>query len=98
MGSKTGTERPGAPPGRPGGPGWPGATSGGLRSAVVTSESRRACPARGCWQRNRQFTQPPAAAWRWRVDIKVVTTSAAATAAPAVAAVTATMTAAVPKK
>ena len=51
-----------------------------------------------CWQRNRQFTQPPAAARRWRVDMKVVKTNAAATAAPAVAVSTATMAAAVPKK
>ena len=51
-----------------------------------------------CWQRNRQFTQPPATARRRRVDMKLATASAAATAAPAVAASTASMTAAVPKK
>jgi len=48
-----------------------------------------------CWHWNRQFTQPPAAARRRRVDMSVAKTSAAVTAAPAVATSTATMTAAV---
>jgi hypothetical protein len=51
-----------------------------------------------CWHWNRQFTHPPAAARRRRVDMKVARTSAAATAALAVATSTATMTAAVLKK
>ena len=51
-----------------------------------------------CWHRNWQFTQPPAAARRRRVDMRVAKTSAAATAAPAVATSTATITAAVLKK
>jgi hypothetical protein len=51
-----------------------------------------------CWHWNRQFTQPPAAARRRRVDMRVAKTSAAVTAAPAVATMTATMTAAVLKK
>ena len=51
-----------------------------------------------CWQRNWQLTQPPAAARRRRVDMKIAKTSAAATAAPAAATVTAIMTAAVLKK
>ena len=88
-GSKTGTERLGAPPGRPARPGWPGAGACGLRSAAVTSRNRRAGAVMACWQRNRQFTQPPAAARRRRVDMKLATASAAATAAPAVAASTA---------
>jgi hypothetical protein len=70
---------------------------------VVTSQSRAACPVTAgwvmaCWQRKRQFTQPPAAARRLRVDIRVVKTSAAATAAPAVAVITVIMAAAAPKK
>jgi hypothetical protein len=48
-----------------------------------------------CWQRNRQLTQPPAAALRRRADMKVAQASAAATAAQAAAAVTAARTAAV---
>ena len=51
-----------------------------------------------CWQRNWQLTQPPAAARRRRVDMKVAKTSATATAAPAVATVTAATRAAVSKK
>lgn len=51
-----------------------------------------------CWQRNWQLTQPPAAARRRRVDMKVAKTSAAATDAPTVAAVTAIATVAVSKK
>ena len=51
-----------------------------------------------CWHRNRQFTHPPAAARRRRVDMRVAKTSAAATAALAVATSTATITAAVLKK
>jgi hypothetical protein len=51
-----------------------------------------------CWQRNRQFTQPPAAARRWRVDMKAANASVAATAAPAVAVSTAARTAVVLKK
>jgi len=70
---------------------------------VVTSQSRRAGPVvtgwvMACWQRNWQLTQPPAAARRRRVDMKVATTSATATAAPAVATVTAATRAAVSKK
>ncbi len=51
-----------------------------------------------CWHWNRQFTQPPAAARRRRVDMRAAKTSAAVTAAPAVATSTAAMTAAVLKK
>ena len=51
-----------------------------------------------CWQRNWQLTQPPAAARRRRVDMKIAKTSAAATAAPTAATVTAVATAAVLKK
>ena len=51
-----------------------------------------------CWQRNWQLTQPPAAARRRRIDMKVAKTSAAVTAAPTAATVTAIMTAAVLKK
>jgi hypothetical protein len=51
-----------------------------------------------CWQRNRQVTQPPAAARRWRVDMKAANASAAAVAATAVAVSTAARTAAVLKK
>jgi hypothetical protein len=51
-----------------------------------------------CWQRNWQLTQPPAAARRRRVDIKIAKTSAAATAAPTVATVTVIARAAVLKK
>jgi hypothetical protein len=67
---------------------------------VVTSQNLRppVVPVMACWHWNRQFTQPPAAARRRRVDMKVAKTSAAATAAPAVATITAIMTAAVLKK
>jgi len=65
---------------------------------VVTSQSRRVGSVMACWQRNWQLTQPPAAARRRRVDMKVAKTSAAATAAPAVAAATATTRAAVSRK
>jgi hypothetical protein len=51
-----------------------------------------------CWQRNRQFTQPPAAARRRRTDMKAANVSAAAVAATAAAVSTAARTAAVPKK
>jgi len=51
-----------------------------------------------CWQRNRQFTQPPDAARRWRTDLKAANASAAATAAPAAAVSTAASTAMVLKK
>jgi hypothetical protein len=51
-----------------------------------------------CWQRNWQLTQPPAAARRRRVDMKVAKTSAAVTAAPPVATVTAITRSAVLKK
>jgi hypothetical protein len=51
-----------------------------------------------CWQRNRQFTQPPAAARPRRVDMKVANASTAAVAATAVAVSTAARTAAVLKK
>jgi len=71
---------------------------GGLRSAMVTSRRRRAGSVMACWQRNWQLTQPPAAARRRRVDMKIATTSAAVTAAPAAATVTAVMSVAVLKK
>jgi hypothetical protein len=48
-----------------------------------------------CWQRNRQFTQPPAAARRCRVDMTAANASAAAVAATAVPVSTAARTAAV---
>jgi hypothetical protein len=48
-----------------------------------------------CWQRNWQFTQPPAAARRCRVEAKAAKASAATTAAPPVAARQATRMAAV---
>jgi hypothetical protein len=51
-----------------------------------------------CWHWNRQFTQPPAAARRRRVDMTAAKASAAVTAAAAVATSTATITAAVLKK
>ena len=51
-----------------------------------------------CWQRNRQFTQPPAAARRCRADMKAANASVAATAAPAAAVSTAARTAVVLKK
>jgi len=71
---------------------------GGLRSAVVTSQSHRAGSVMACWQRNWQLTQPPAAARRRRADMKIAKTSAAAAAAPPAATVTAITTAAVLKK
>jgi hypothetical protein len=70
----------------------------GLRSTVLTSQSRRAGSVMACWQRNWQLTQPPAAARRRRVDMKVAKTSAAVTAAPPVATVTAITRSAVLKK
>jgi hypothetical protein len=76
----------------------PDTGAGGLRSAVVTSHSRRGCPVMACWQRNWQLTQPPAAARRRRVDANAAKASAAATAATAVATVTAAMKAAVSRK
>jgi len=96
MGSKTGTERVGVPPWRPALLAGPGA--GGVRSAVVTSQSHGDRPVMACWQRNWQVTQPPAAARRRRTDMKTATASAAEMAAPAMATVTATVSAAVSKK
>ena len=55
-------------------------------------------PVMACWQRNRQFTQPPAAARRCRADMKAANASAAAVAAHGGAVSTAARTAAVLKK
>ena len=98
MGSQTGAERAGKGPGcRPGR--W---SLVSRRSAIVTSQSRPglapSAPIMACWQRNRQFTQPPAAARRWRMDMKAANASTATVAATAVAVSTAVSTAAVPKK
>jgi len=95
MGSQTGAERAGKGPGcRPGR--W---SLVSRRSAIVTSQSRPglapSAPVMACWQRNRQFTQPPAAARRWRMDMKAANASTAAVAATAVAVSTAATTAAV---